>query len=178
MFGGKKSLFALSGSHAPQDDSLNLIPIMNLFVALIPFLLISAAFFNVSVINASVPAIQKDRSDLASTEDSVTLMVQLLPSGYRISASSETLDRASLEALRAEIPRQGERPDLERFARHLAVCKELYPKSDTMILVADPSILYQELIETMDAARTWKRSEGGREIVSDLFPNVVVAGML
>lgn len=178
MFGGKKSLFGLSGCHAPQDDSLNLIPIMNLFVALIPFLLICAAFFNVSVINASVPAIQKDRSDLASTEDSVTLLVHLLPSGYRISASSETLDRASLDALRTEIPRQGDKPDLERFTRHLAACKELYPKSDTMILAADPSIVYQELIETMDAARTWKRSEEGREIVSELFPNVVVAGML
>lgn len=178
MFGSKKSLFGLSGSHSPQDDSLNLIPIMNLFVALIPFLLICAAFFNVSVINASVPALQKDRSDLASTEDSVTLMVQVLPTGYRISASSETLDKASLEALRTEIPRQGEKPDLERFTRHLAACKELYPKSDTMILVADPSILYQELIETMDAARTWKTSEEGREVVSELFPNVVVAGML
>lgn len=178
MFGRKKTLFALSGSHAPQDDSLNLIPIMNLFVALIPFLLISAAFFNVSVINASVPALQKDRSDLASTEDSVTLMVQVLPTGYRISASSKTLDRASLDALRTEIPRQGEKPDLERFARHLAACKELYPKTDTMILVADPSILYQELIETMDAARSRKTSEEGKEVVLELFPNVVVAGML
>lgn len=178
MLDRKKGFLALSASHTPQDDSLNLIPIMNLFVALIPFLLISAAFFNVSVINASVPAIQKDRSDLASTDDSITLMVQVLPAGYRISASSETLDKASLDALRTEIPRQGDRLDLERFSRHLAACKQLYPKSDTLILVAGPSILYQELIETMDAARTWKTSEGAREIVSELFPNVVVAGML
>ena len=178
MFERRRRFFSRSGSDPVKDDSPNLIPIMNLFVALIPFLLMSAAFFNVSVINASVPALQKERSDLASTEDSVTLLVQVLPSGYRISASSETLDRASLDALRKEIPRRGEKPDLERFAQHLAACKELYPRSDTLILVADPSILYQEIIETMDAARTLRSAGGDRKSGSELFPNVVVAGML
>ena len=178
MFGKRRGLSSLTGSDPRPEEPPNLVPIMNLFVALIPFLLLSAAFFNISVINASVPALQKDRSDVAKAEDAVTLMVQLLPSGYRIAASSETLSRPALEALRMEIPRKDKDPDFGAFNRHLLSCKQQYPRSDTVILVADPSILYEEVVQTMDAARQWKAQEEGREVRYELFPNVVMAGML
>jgi len=178
VFQKRRPFFSLGGSDPNREEALNLIPIMNLFVALIPFLLISAAFFNISVINASIPALQKDRSDVASTEDAVTLMVQILPSGFRITASSETLSKPTLDGLRMEIARKGKEPDFDAFTRHLLACKQQYPRSDTVILVADPSILYQEMIQTLDAARHWESVEEGNPVRYELFPNVVVAGML
>ena len=37
------------------ESDLNLLPIIHLFVALVPFLLVVTAFFHMSVINVSIP---------------------------------------------------------------------------------------------------------------------------
>ncbi|MEW6441113.1 MAG: biopolymer transporter ExbD [bacterium] len=178
MLAEKRRFFSRGDADISGEEPLNLVPIMNLFTSLIPFLLLSAAFFNISVINASVPALQKDRSDVACSVDTVTLMVQVLTSGYRVTATSEALSGPALEALRREIPRLGKDPDFAAFSRHLLECKQRYPKSDTVILVSDAAVLYQEVVQTMDAARHWDSEQEGRQVRYELFPNVVVAGML
>ena len=38
----------------------DLIPIMNLFTALVPFLLVSAAFYKMSIIDVSIPSVGED----------------------------------------------------------------------------------------------------------------------
>ncbi len=169
---------ALSGSEPEPAESPNLVPIMNLFVVLIPFLLMSAAFFQISVINASVPALQKGRTDLAKSDVAVTMMVRMLPDSFRVTASSDALSREDLDQLRTEIPRTGEDKGLKAFGEHLFACKQRYPKSDTMILVPDPSILYQDVIAAMDAGRWLERKEEGKKVRFEMFPNVVISGLL
>jgi len=117
------------GDGYPQTEDVNLVPIMNLFVVLIPFLLMSAAFFHISVINASVPALQKERTDLAKSDVAVTMMVRMKPEAFTVTASSDTLPRAELAKLRAEIPRDGEGKGLQDFSDHLLACKQRYPKA-------------------------------------------------
>jgi biopolymer transport protein ExbD len=161
-----------------QDEDVNLVPIMNLFVVLIPFLLMSAAFFHISVINASVPALQKDKTDLAKSEVAVTMMVRMEPESFTITASSDTLSREELAKLRAEIPRKGEGKGLQDLSDHLLACKQRYPKSETMLLVPDASIQYQEVIGAMDSGRWVEMEQEGAKARYELFPNVVISGML
>ena len=179
---GKKQRFsALAGTETMEGETVNLVPIMNLFVVLIPFLLMSAAFFHISVINASVPALQTEKSDMAKSEVAITMMVQILPTGYRLVASSDTLPRAKLDELRAEVPLKGEAMDFEAFGKHLLTVKQQYPKSETLILVPEASILYDDVIHTMDAARWWEetaKDNPGKMTRYELFPNVVISGML
>jgi len=165
------------GAYA-QDENVNLVPIMNLFVVLIPFLLMSAAFFNISVINASVPALQKEKTDLAKSDVAVTMMVRMKPDAFTITASSDTLPRAELDKLRAEIPRQGKMMGLKEFSDHMLACKQRYPKSETMLLVPDGGIEYQDVIAVMDAGRWVKVEQDGTMVRYGLFPNVVISGML
>ena len=161
-----------------ENEDVNLVPIMNLFVVLIPFLLMSAAFFHISVINASVPALQKEKTDLAKSDVAVTMMVRMKPDAFTITASSDTLPRSELAKLRAEIPRNGEGKGLADFSEHLLACKQRYPKSETMLLVPDASIEYQEVIGAMDAGRWLQEEQEGAKVRYDLFPNVVISGML
>jgi len=161
-----------------EDENVNLVPIMNLFVVLIPFLLMSAAFFHISVINASVPALQKEKTDLAKSDVAVTMMVRMLPDSFTITASSDVLSRPELDKLRAEIPRKGERNGLQDFSDHLLACKQRYPKSDTLLLVPDASVQYQEVIYVMDSGRWVEMEQEGAKVRYDLFPNVVITGML
>jgi biopolymer transport protein ExbD len=161
-----------------QTEDVNLVPIMNLFVVLIPFLLMSAAFFHISVINASVPALQKEKTDLAKSDVAVTMMVRMKPESFTITASSDTLQRSELDKLRAEIPRTGEGKGLKDFNDHMLACKQRYPKSETMLLVPDASIQYQEVIGAMDSGRWAEMDQEGQKVRYDLFPNVVITGML
>ena len=161
-----------------QSEDINLVPIMNLFVVLIPFLLMSAAFFHISVINASVPALQKEKTDLAKSDVAVTMMVRMKPEAFTITASSDTLPRSELDKLRAEIPREGEGKGLQEFSDHMLACKQRYPKSETMLLVPDASIEYQEVIGAMDSGRWTELVQEGATVRYDMFPNVVITGML
>jgi len=161
-----------------EDENVNLVPIMNLFVVLIPFLLMSAAFFHISVINASVPALQKEKTDLAKSDVAITMMVRMLPDSFTITASSDVLSRVELDKLRAEIPRTGERNGLKDFSDHLLACKQRYPKSDTLLLVPEASVEYQEVIYVMDSGRWVEMDQEGAKVRYDLFPNVVITGML
>ena len=161
-----------------EDENVNLVPIMNLFVVLIPFLLMSAAFFHISVINASVPALQKEKTDLAKSDVAVTMMVRMQPDSFTITASSDVLSRPELDKLRAEIPRKGEGNGLQDFSDHLLACKQRYPKSDTLLLVPDASVQYQEVIYVMDSGRWVEMEQEGAKVRYDLFPNVVITGML
>ncbi len=174
---GKKRRFSNSGG--AEDTNVNLVPIMNLFVALIPFLLMSAAFFNISVINASVPALGQGKSTLGLTEDKVTIMAQILPDGFRITATSDSLSREKLEELRVQIPRKEDQLDFEGFSQFLFGCKQQYPKSDTIILVSDSSIQYQDVINTMDASgKLVEKQEDGKNVSYELFPTIVISGMM
>jgi len=161
-----------------EDENVNLVPIMNLFVVLIPFLLMSAAFFHISVINASVPALQKEKTDLAKSDVAVTMMVRMMPDSFTITASSDVLSRPELNKLRAEIPRKGEGKGLTEFSDHLLACKQRYPKSDTLLLVPDASVQYQDVIHVMDSGRWVEMDQEGAKVRYDLFPNVVITGML
>jgi biopolymer transport protein ExbD len=161
-----------------RDEDVNLVPIMNLFVVLIPFLLMSAAFFHISVINASVPALQKEKTDLAKSDVAVTMMVRMKPEAFTITASSDTLPRGELDMLRAEIPRTGDGKGLQSLSDHMLACKQKYPKSETMLLVPDASIEYQEVIRAMDSGRWVEVDQEGAKVRYDLFPNVVISGML
>jgi len=161
-----------------QSEDVNLVPIMNLFVVLIPFLLMSAAFFHISVINASVPALQKEKTDLAKSDVAVTMMVRMKPEAFTVTASSDTLARPELDELRAEIPRGGEGKGLKDFSDHLLACKQRYPQSETILLVPDASIEYQDVIGAMDAGRWTELVQEGEKVRYDMFPNVVITGML
>ena len=80
----------MAGREQEAPVNLNMVPIMNLFLAMIPFLLMCAAFFQVSVINASVPALSEggDAGDEPKKElQKVTVNLQIAKSGFNLSAS-------------------------------------------------------------------------------------------
>jgi biopolymer transport protein ExbD len=159
---------------AEEDTELNMIPIMNMFLVLIPFLLMSASFFQIKAINTSIP-VHADTPDVARTPQEqavkITVIVELKHDQIRISALSDTPNDVALSALETILPRQmGNDASVEQLAIHLKRLKDRYPLSDTMILIPDGGIAYSEIIQAMDCAR--------RHETEALFPKVVLSGAL
>ena len=157
-----------------MDDEINMVPIMNMFMVLIPFLLMSASFFHIKAINTSVPVLAEGSSeDAAEKQIIVTVVVKLKNDGIKTTALSSDLSEKELADLEGDFIFEAT-ADSETayaaFSEYLKKVKGLYPKSDTLILIPEDDILYDTIIQTMDVARKTDQDA--------LFPNVVLSASL
>ena len=155
-----------------DDCEPNLTPIMNMFLVLIPFLLMSASFYHIKSVNTSVPVLAESVNDRteADTAISVTVVVELKKDSLKVSAMSDKLTGAELDQFKAEYPKESDTYPLEKFSAYLQGIKNQYPKSDTLILIPNATTDYNTIIHAMDTAR--------RSGEITLFPNVVLSGSL
>jgi biopolymer transport protein ExbD len=150
-----------------------MIPIMNMFMVLIPFLLLSASFFSIKAINTSVPvhADRPSKADDAEKNRRITVVLEIKQDEVCISALADTPNDLQVSSMETVVPRTaGGEISLDTVAGYLKLLKAQYPASDTMILIPDDDVPYHEIIRAMDCARRYETTE--------LFPNVVLAGSL
>ena len=162
----------------PDIEDVNLIPLMNLFVTMIPMLLLTAAFYHIGMVSVSVPTQSDEESDVAAGKTSVTMNIQIDDKGFSLTASSATLGETELKALDAFIPKKGSKYDYKKLTRVLEGIKRRYEQSDTIMVVPSKKTEYQEMISTMDAARNMEVKVGGKKRKIPLFPVVVVSSLV
>lgn len=167
--------FGRRNNREEVDTELNMVPIMNMFMVLIPFLLMSAAFYHIKAVNTSIPVHGNKPADSenapAKEEIKVTVVLALKADRIVVSALSDKLgseDLARLETTLRRLP--GTDISVAALAEFLKGIKDRYPASDTLLLIPDGNISYNEIIQAMDCARN---SESNA-----LFPNVVLSGSL
>jgi len=155
-----------------QDCEIDMVPIMNLFLVLIPFLLASSNFLNLKAINTSVPVMAESsaqQEDSKKLDVKIKATVMIKAGGFKLEASSSELGEAQLAAMDSNI-KKSDRADYgySELALALSNIKRAYPKSDTLVLVPEDTIVYNTIVKTMDIARKFNGET--------LFPNVVVSG--
>ena len=157
-------------SKTEADVEIDLVPIMNMFLVLVPFLLMSAAFFQLKAINTSVPVLaETKREPVEEKQIKVTVIVRLREKGIHLSAVSDSLTYEELTKWDSQIAKEkkGGYP-LNQLLLSLEKIKEDYPASDTLIVIPDENIIYDTIIQAMDVGRYAKNRP--------LFPNVVLSG--
>lgn len=160
-------------SRDEEEPDINMIPVMNMFMVLIPFLLMSASFFDIKAINTSVPVHADTASKDADPQKTkkITVVLEIKSNEVRISALSDTPNDLQLSSMETVVPRMaGGEISVAAVADHLKSLKARYPASDTMILIPDDEVSYHEIIRAMDCARRYESEE--------LFTNVVLSGSL
>jgi len=159
------------------DAELNIIPVMNLFMVLIPFLMLGAAFFSIGVIPVSTPTHSPDESDVPTTPTTVTANLAVTTTELDLSYSSTNLSTDKLADMRKRFPaRADETFDLDALQRELRATKETYPKSTTVIVLPADDINYQVLVSVLDSVReyrTGKQTPAGEPEFAELFPVTV-----
>lgn len=159
----------------PEEIELNLTPIMNLMLLLIPFLLLSSEFISIAVINVSSPRIgggaageqqekKKDKPDL-------NLTVTITDKGFIVAGTGGVLGGeadASAERGGPTVPKVGDTYDYAGLTKKLIEIKDAFPEETKVILGAEPTVILDFLIQTMDATR---ETEDGRI----LFPDVILS---
>lgn len=157
------------------EPKLDLVPIMNLVTILIPFLLLSAEFVSLSVVDVTVrgarPAIDEsvDPPTFALTVAVSDQALTILSTDGALNALGETSMRIPCDGL-CEVSGY----PLERLQDALYDAKQLHPDVSAMTLTAGDRIETETLVNVMDAARSHPgHVRDGR--ASELYPAVTLA---
>lgn len=153
----------------------NLIPVMNLFVAMIPFLLLAVAFFQLGVIPATLPTHTENSSSVEANTEAVTVSVVISEEGFRLTIMNQNLTEATLNEMARTIPKESGQYDLEAFVQHLQTIKRRYPRSDTILVLPAERVPFADVVRSIDAAREIVSGSTGNERRTPLFPNVVLS---
>ena len=102
----------------------NLVPVMNLVMLLIPFLLMASAFFEVAIINVSAPKVASGPSSDDTPKDDkpkLNLTVVVSDGGFKICAYGGCLAgrraKVARRTVQAVVSRRWRRPFLARVRR-------------------------------------------------------------
>lgn len=157
-----------------ESTDLNLTPIMNLMVVMIPLLLSSAQFIKIGVIELNLPpsagAVGLAGAKPTETARTLDLTISITEKGFYLSTSSAVLQRQPGSGPSIPLKETGEY-DFAALSRQLYEIKNKsaeYSDTDAVVIQAENRVLYQILVSTMDAARSI--SIDGRPVV--LFPQV------
>ncbi len=131
-------------SRQPQED-LNITPIMNVFMILVPFLLLTAAFAQTAMVDLSLPVAADSDQQQEEEMIDLNLRVSITAAGLRVegtAASLELVPRLSSGAY-----------DFDRLAEQLAQVRKSFPDERAVVVAASPTIRYQTVVQVMDRCK-------------------------
>ena len=137
---------------------------LNLMVVLVPFLLISAVFSRVTIMELSVPT---SAGGSASNTPNFAIEVIVRKAGLEI---------ANGFSVEAAIPKKDDQYDMEMLTEMLMRLKAKFPEKEDATVLMEPDIEYDYLIQIMDAVRGAEvQVEGSDEVEKMiLFPEISI----
>ena len=147
-----------------ETPGLDVTTFLNLMVVLIPFLLISAVFSRITIMELNVPT---SAGGSASNTPNFAIEVIVRKAGLEI-ANGRTVEVA--------IPKKDDQYDMEMLSAMLMRLKTRFPEKEDATVLMEPEIEYDYLIQIMDAVRGSEVQVEGSEEVEKivLFPDISI----
>ncbi|MGD8352610.1 MAG: biopolymer transporter ExbD [Pseudomonadota bacterium] len=147
-----------------ETPTLDVTTFLNLMVVLIPFLLISAVFSRVTIMELSVPT-SASGSSVQTPNFAIEVIVR--------KAGLEIANGSSVEAA---IPKKDGEYDMQMLYEVMTRIKSMYPEKEDATILMEPDIEYDFLIKIMDAVRGAEvHTEGSEEVTKMvLFPYISI----
>lgn len=143
---------------------LNITAFMNLMVILVPFLLITAVFSRITVLELNLPAL-----DAKSTQqEKIKLQLELV-----LRKNSFDIQDANLGIIK-RFERNEEETKWAKFTDILVEIKTRFPEEKSISLLLEPGINYKTLIKVMDRVRSADVVQFTTVETVQLFPNISI----
>ena len=146
-----------------EAEELNITTFMNLMVILVPFLLITAVFSRLAIVELDLPLAQSEASG-EPPEFSLEVIVR------RDSIEVGDRNRGSLTVL----PKLNNEYDYAGLTNYLKRVKITYPDRLDAALLLEPDVEYDVLVQVIDATRSYPEVVAGDVIYGELFPEVSI----
>jgi biopolymer transport protein ExbD len=119
---------------------LDLLPLMNVFVVLVPMLLASAVFLKVTVIDTNVPSAEASPS---SGSEGLSLAITIKDDYFVVEG----------DGIESRVIGRKETDAPAKLAAALAELAVRHPDNQDVIIISEPKTRYQDIIEVMDISR-------------------------
>jgi biopolymer transport protein ExbD len=152
------------GRRIIEAAELNITAFMNLMVILVPFLLITAVFSRLAILELNLPASSTEPAD----PQELTFQLEVIVRADKI----EVGDR-NVGALGVYPNTQGGY-DYESLSTKLTEIKDRYPQKTDASILLESEIPYDTLVQVMDRVRVAELVEDDGIRRKDLFPDISI----
>lgn len=143
---------------------LNITAFMNLMVILVPFLLITAVFSRITVLELNLPALDAKNNQ----QEKIKLQLELV-----LRENSFDIQDANLGIIK-RFARKENDTKWDKFTDILVEIKTRFPAEKSISLLLEPSINYKTLIKVMDHVRSAEVVQFTSVETVELFPNISI----
>ncbi len=141
---------------------MNITAFMNLMVILVPFLLITAVFSRIAILELNLPADAQGKPP-----EKPQLQLELI-------LRRDAIEVAERGAGGVRVPRGERGYDLARVSALLQDIKARYPAKTDITLLLEPDIPYDDLVQVMDTVRVAAVADGATRVNAELFPDISI----
>ncbi|MET3106251.1 biopolymer transport protein ExbD [Oxalobacteraceae bacterium GrIS 2.11] len=145
---------------------LEITAFINLIVVLVPFLLSTAVFTRLAVIDLTLPA-QNSGALEQVKENNLQLEIVVRPEALEVG------DRIGGLIQRIPATEKGA-PDLKALTNLAEQLKTKFPEKTEASVLAEPNTSYDTIVKVMDAIRVGHIAQGDKIVRSELFPNISI----
>lgn len=159
-----------------ETPELNITAFMNLMVILVPFLLITAVFTRLTIIELNLPSGNpSENQDTPALQLEVTILPNRLLVGDREGGLIQELANVQHE----ETASLGSIEDYqwEALAELLAKVKARSLETKNITLRIHPAIHYDVAVRLMDTVRSKVIFRNGQPVHAELFPNIAIGNV-
>ncbi len=147
-----------------ESTELNITAFMNLMVILVPFLLITAAFSRLAILELNLPGSSTEPVD----RQDQTFQLEVIVRTDKI----EVGDRN--QGLLGIYPNNADGYDYDALSGKLSALKKAYPSKTDAAILLESDIPYDTLIQVMDRVRIAEVIEDDSIVRSELFPDISI----
>ena len=143
---------------------LNITAFLNLMVILVPFLLVTAVFSRMTILELNLPP----KNAKVKQQEQVKLQLELVvrPDGFEL--RDATLGRLKY------LPRNEGKTNWKVFGELLLEIKNRFPEEQDITLLLDREVNYKTLIQVMDRVRSIDVVQVTDVETVELFPNISI----
>jgi biopolymer transport protein ExbD len=148
--------------HRVDADELNITAFMNLMVVLVPFLLLSAVFSRLTILQLNLPG------EATPVTESAQLQLEVIIRKDSI----DVADRGT--GLLKRLPNVASGLDYKGLNDYLQTVKAQFPQKTDATILLQPETAYDIVVQAMDAVRSFTATDGGTARMAELFPEISI----
>jgi biopolymer transport protein ExbD len=149
--------------NSKQPPELDVTTFLNLMVVLVPFLLITAVFSRITILELDLP------KGAGGAVNKPVVSIEVI-------VRENFIELGNGKGVVASIPKVSGAYNLKRLSELLMKIKENYPDKTDAVILLEPDIEYDYMIKVMDAVRSAEILPPGQtEIIkAELFPDMSI----
>jgi biopolymer transport protein ExbD len=148
-----------------ETPELNITAFMNLMVVLVPFLLISAVFSQMTILDLNLPSDNKPAQDQDQKKEL----------NFEVIVRKDSLTVAdTLGGVIKKFENKNGEHDFEALNDLLKTIKSKFPEKQNITILLEPKIEYELIVSAMDAVRVVTVFDSGSAVKKELFPLIAI----